>query len=308
MAGTLDAGHGAQDQLRHGHEGAGVAGRDGDVGLALVHGVDGEPQAGALAAAQRLAGLVGHGDGERRVDDARLGRQRGKLVQLRPDARLIAVEDEAQRRMALQRERGARNDNVGPVIASHGVERYGPRLRHVAARLANIPQNGGRIVDRLPTRKRADHTLLQLRNNWILAALAAASCDRGRGASQPRSLSFFKAANGPLSPASGLPSSSAANLCARFARVGIEGGRQRLVDDPADIDAAVLDRLDLGRAQRLDFFLAALRQLRRRPELDIESTLGPLSEGIEGDDTALRQSGRHLAGKAIAGLCPSREW
>ena len=211
-------------------------------------------------------------------------------------------------RIALQRERGARNDNGRPVIASHGVERYGPRLRHVAVRLANIPQNGGRIVDRLPTHKRADHTLLQLRNNWILAALAAALCDRGRGASQPRSLSFFKAANGPLSPTSGLPSSSGAISAPALRGYGSSGGRHRLVDDPADIDAAVLDRLDLGRAQRLDFFLAALRQLRRRPELDIESTLGPLREGIEGDDTALRQLGPPPCRQGDTGLSPSREW
>ena len=132
-------GHRPQDQLRHRHEGAGVAGRDRDVGLALLHGLDRQPQARALAAAQGLARLVAHGDGGVGVDDdARARGERRRLLELGRDARLVAEEQEAQIRMSLERERRTGDHDLGAVIPAHGVERYRPRLRHVAGRLAVI--------------------------------------------------------------------------------------------------------------------------------------------------------------------------
>ena len=57
--------------LRHRHQRAGVAGRDRDVGLALLHRVDGEPHRRLPAAvAQRLARLVVHPDRDVGVDEA----------------------------------------------------------------------------------------------------------------------------------------------------------------------------------------------------------------------------------------------
>ncbi len=53
----------AQDQLGDRHQGAGVAGRDAGGGLAGPDRLDGVPQAGALAPAHGLGGLLLHGDG-----------------------------------------------------------------------------------------------------------------------------------------------------------------------------------------------------------------------------------------------------
>jgi len=41
----------------------------------------------------------------------------------RRDARLVTNENEAQRRMALKGDRGARDYHLGSMIAPHGVER-----------------------------------------------------------------------------------------------------------------------------------------------------------------------------------------
>ena len=77
------------------------------------------------------------------VDDARLGGERGMLVELG------AMRASSPKKMKLSagwrssEMRGARHDDLGAVIAAHGVERYCPRLRHVAARLAVIAANGG---------------------------------------------------------------------------------------------------------------------------------------------------------------------
>ena len=60
MAGRSMPGMVVQDELGHGHQGAGVAGRDHEVGFALVHGIERQPHAGRAAAAHRLARLVLH--------------------------------------------------------------------------------------------------------------------------------------------------------------------------------------------------------------------------------------------------------
>ena len=67
----LDARHGRQDEPGHGHQGAGVAGRDHEVGLGLVHGIERQPHAGRAAAAHRLARLVLHLHHRIGMDDAR---------------------------------------------------------------------------------------------------------------------------------------------------------------------------------------------------------------------------------------------
>ena len=72
--GPLDARHGREHELGHGHQGAGVAGRDHEVGLVLLHGIEREPHAGRAAAAHRLARLVLHLHDGVGVHDARRAR------------------------------------------------------------------------------------------------------------------------------------------------------------------------------------------------------------------------------------------
>ena len=66
---------GPQDQQRHRHQRAGIAGGNGDVRLALLHGFERQPHAGALAPAHGLARLGIHGDLAIGVDHARAGRE-----------------------------------------------------------------------------------------------------------------------------------------------------------------------------------------------------------------------------------------
>ena len=72
MRRAVDPRQRAQVEARHRHQRAGIAGGDRDIGLALLHGVDRKPHRRVLAAAaQRLARLVVHADGDVGMDDAR---------------------------------------------------------------------------------------------------------------------------------------------------------------------------------------------------------------------------------------------
>ena len=200
--GPLDAGHGPQDQLGHGHQGAGVAGRDGNIGLALLHGLERQPHAGALAAPHRLARLVLHLDGECRCGRcatapasagcwSRCGPMRGSSPteeKLTRDAARARARRLARRRRALGRRPWRRAIWCAAATCRGSPRKYSPEWRPLR---------------RLPTRKRADHTLLRLRNNWILAAFGRGVVRPWPRAPQPRSLIFFKAANGRSRPAGG---------------------------------------------------------------------------------------------------------
>ncbi len=74
-AGPVDAGHGAQRELGHGHHRAGVAGGQGGVGHAFLHRVDRHAHRGGPGAADRLARLFLGGDEFGGVDDGHAGLQ-----------------------------------------------------------------------------------------------------------------------------------------------------------------------------------------------------------------------------------------
>src|SRR5262249_34979890 len=121
-----------------------------------------------FAPAQRLARLVAHAHGHVCMDDARLLREHREFLQLGVDANPVADEYETQGWCTLERNGGSRHPDGRPVIAAHGVERYRPRLRHVAGRPVPIIfgwQPGCPVW--LPSDFARDHTLLQLRNNMI---------------------------------------------------------------------------------------------------------------------------------------------
>ena len=126
--GTLDARHRPQNEFRHRHEGAGVAGRHSDGSLALVNGVDGEPHARAFAAAERLARLFGHRNDGVGVNDARALSQPRRVGELGLDLGFVAEKKKVQLRVALERQSRSRNDHLGAMVPAHGVKRYCPRL------------------------------------------------------------------------------------------------------------------------------------------------------------------------------------
>ena len=102
----------AKAEASHGHQRAGVAGGDGDAGLALLDRVDRQPHRRRLASApQRLARLVLHADGDVGMDDARGGFQRRIFGQLLVDLRAIAEQEEFRIGMSGQRDRGAGNND-----------------------------------------------------------------------------------------------------------------------------------------------------------------------------------------------------
>lgn len=120
---ALDAVERTELELGHGHERAGVAGRDGGGGLAILHGLDRPPHGRLAATAQRLAGLVVHAHhigGRANFDDLDKPRLAGdqlfKLV-------LTSVQQKTRARMTDARNGDAVDHGTGGVVATHGVDR-----------------------------------------------------------------------------------------------------------------------------------------------------------------------------------------
>ena len=91
----VDPGQHAQAEPRHRHQRAGIAGGNRDIGLAFLDGLDRKPHRRVLAAAaQRLARLVVHADGDVGMDDARGRLQRRMFGELRVDQRAVAEQQE----------------------------------------------------------------------------------------------------------------------------------------------------------------------------------------------------------------------
>ncbi len=84
---TVDTGKRTQRELGHGHQRAGIAGRDGGARRAVLHRLDGEAHGAATRLTQRLAGLVGRGDDEIGMDDLCHGREIGMILQRFADLR-----------------------------------------------------------------------------------------------------------------------------------------------------------------------------------------------------------------------------
>ena len=111
----------------------------------------------------------------RRVHDTGLGLQFCMRDKCCLDARLVAIKNETQTRVALKRQGGARHDYLWPVISAHGIECYRLGARHmsvlalddlkVSPRFCGTlfiprrdpPENGGP--------KRVDHSRFALRDN-----------------------------------------------------------------------------------------------------------------------------------------------
>ena len=137
----LDPGERLEFEFRHRHQGAGIAGRDRDVGLPLLHRVDGEPHRRFPAAvAQRLARLVLHPHRDVGVDETRGCLQRRPRGHERRDQRGVAEQKEfaladdaptpAPRRRQPRQGHGlppSRREQCGPFAAFN--RPCGPRVR-----------------------------------------------------------------------------------------------------------------------------------------------------------------------------------
>jgi hypothetical protein len=137
---------GLQHEARHGHQRAGVAGRDSGIGLAAAHRIDGEPHAALAAAlAQSLARLGIHGDEDIGVENLGTLLQLRVALQQRRNAAAIADQEKAQVRMPDRRQGGARNHHVGAKITPHDVQRDGQmllRIQGIADGCPNAGRNG----------------------------------------------------------------------------------------------------------------------------------------------------------------------
>ncbi|MNJ48139.1 hypothetical protein D3C77_433260 [compost metagenome] len=115
----------AQDEFGYRHQGAGVARRDGGLGLAGLDRLDGVPQARALAPAHGLGGLFVHGDNLVRVADLADIVGQAAARHLGANRRLVAMQQEADAVAAVTREISlhAADHDGGTEVPAHGVER-----------------------------------------------------------------------------------------------------------------------------------------------------------------------------------------
>jgi hypothetical protein len=128
---AIDTGHGAKAKGRHGHERAGVPGRDGDIGLFFLHRLDGEPHRRfPPAGPQGLTRFVVHLHGDigvvegGEIPDARIA------VEKRHHLALAPVEHIADVGAPLARDRGAGHQRFRTMVAPHQVERDADGLGH----------------------------------------------------------------------------------------------------------------------------------------------------------------------------------
>ncbi len=126
-----DAFHGPQAEGRHGHQRAGVAAGNGDVGLAVLDGLQRHPHRGfAFALAQGLGGLFVHRDDVVAVEDPADLFEVWEFVEERRDLGFAAVEQERRVAEFAQSERGALDGHLRADIAAHGVDRYADCICH----------------------------------------------------------------------------------------------------------------------------------------------------------------------------------
>ena len=140
-----------RSNLRHRHQRAGIAGRNGDIRLALLHRIDGKPHRRLPAAlAQRLAGLVVHLDRDVGVHELRGRLELGTRVEQRLDGARDRRTAEFDVGMAAERQFGPRNDHRCPMVAPHGVERDADFMRawprQYRARRASHNRGSGTIT------------------------------------------------------------------------------------------------------------------------------------------------------------------
>src|SRR5476649_195000 len=119
-------------QPEHGdrHQRAGVAGADRDIGLALLHAIDGMPHRRVLAPAQNMAGLVLHRHPARRMAHMRTALEFGMAGDKRIQLRLVAMQKKLDVGMTLKSLEQRAHDNGRAGITAHGIYRDGQGAGH----------------------------------------------------------------------------------------------------------------------------------------------------------------------------------
>ncbi len=147
----LDALDHLEIEARHGHQRAGIAGRDHDIGLALLHRVDRQPHRGLPApVAQRLARLVVHADRHLGMHQLRVGLEPRQALEQGLHHGAVAEQQEFDIGMAGERNIGARQDDRGTMVAAHGVKRDANLIGHgsTSAALAWTPATSVKWIRR----------------------------------------------------------------------------------------------------------------------------------------------------------------
>ncbi len=118
-----DARDRAQADFGDRHEGAGVAGADGDLGFVGADGFDRAAHRGVAAAAEGLARLLVHRDDAVAMHDLRDVLQRGFAEEDRLQLRVVAVQQELDLGVTQVRDRDAIDNGLRGVVAAHRVNR-----------------------------------------------------------------------------------------------------------------------------------------------------------------------------------------
>ncbi len=138
---TIDAGQRAQDVLRHGHQGPGVARRNHRIGLAVDNGIDGPAHAAVAPIAQGRRRLFATGDDRRRRPHLRGAPNPRIALQQGLDALRVAEQQEARVRQALQCGVEPRHDHSRGVIPAHGIDGNADHFGHVRAKPESPSRN-----------------------------------------------------------------------------------------------------------------------------------------------------------------------
>ena len=230
IAGPLDPGHGLEVELGHGHQRAGIAGGDGDVRLALLHRVDGEPHRGFPAPlAQRLARLVVHLDGDVGMHErARPALSCGRASSSGSMSSAVAEQQELDIRMA--RERQAQRPERRPLPRGH------PPWRRARCGLCGA---------------------------WRDNTASAGGHNRGLAISRSLPLRpFFSAASAANGRPESSPGRGGSNTASGLARIGIDAEDEEFGREGAEVDHAVDQRLRRIILQRVDSLPCCLSRRR----------------------------------------------
>ena len=120
---TVDAGQHFKHEPRRGHEGAGIAGADAGVRLALLDQVDGDAHGGVFLVAQRVGRQLVHVDALAGMTDRQVRISRStRLFQSLLQGIAVTDQDDVDIAMLVQRQHGSRHHDLTTDIPAHGVE------------------------------------------------------------------------------------------------------------------------------------------------------------------------------------------
>ena len=118
----VEPGHGAQRELAHRHQRAGVAARHRGAGIALLHRIDRKAHAGGLGAAQGAARQLVAADHVGAMQDLGRPGHAGVRVECGLDACFVANQQELELVVAPTRKRGALDHHAHTFVTAHRID------------------------------------------------------------------------------------------------------------------------------------------------------------------------------------------